>query len=514
LICPRCHKTSKDGIQVCVFCGAYLAGRTGSSGDLFIGRSPEADFQIENSKISSIHAKLSPRGGGRYLLTDLDSANGTAVKYPENRIKNALVSASDKVFLAGIKFEVSQFLGGTPKPLPQPAFSGTPMARYTIGRTYNSDLFFSDPSISKNQAVLELGLDGAWILTDCGSRNGTFVDGRRINSVQIASQNTINFGRYQTSLPVLLNKIQKLGPLTKFKRYAKPHFHKFAALACLALIVIGLSQLFSARPVPGPEIPPPGSRPGRTEILDPIPRRPAPPEERFSEAPLRPDREIQPQPNYPAGPGNRPHNLEEIKEAAKRATVLVSCSFNYFGSGFFIGPDLVFTNGHVAPAPGRKCFVFNNNISFISGTVLASVESKLPTGMDYAVLKLERSPGAVPLAFSFQAKAADQVFTWGYPGFLLESDQEQNAENLEAAFSNGSINRVDREHSPSLIYHSAAIHPGNSGSPLVNERGLVVGVNTLIKYVGESNYRTNISLESQGIINFLKRYSIPFQIGE
>ena len=52
-------------------------------------------------------------------------------------------------------------------------------ARITVGRTGNNDLKLDDPSVSRFHAWLEPSGD-AWVLVDAGSRNGTFVSGRRL----------------------------------------------------------------------------------------------------------------------------------------------------------------------------------------------------------------------------------------------------------------------------------------------------------------------------------------------
>lgn len=50
----------------------------------------------------------------------------------------------------------------------------------TIGRLESSDLVISDRLVSRNHAQIERG-DGQYILHDCDSRNGTFVNGQRIS---------------------------------------------------------------------------------------------------------------------------------------------------------------------------------------------------------------------------------------------------------------------------------------------------------------------------------------------
>lgn len=71
--------------------------------------------------------------------------------------------------------------------------------RITVGRTANNDVVLDDQSVSRFHAFLELG-EGGWALTDAGSRNGSFVGGRRLTAKRpVALDNgcTLRFGAVQ-----------------------------------------------------------------------------------------------------------------------------------------------------------------------------------------------------------------------------------------------------------------------------------------------------------------------------
>ncbi len=67
---------------------------------------------------------------------------------------------------------------------------------WTIGRSRDNDLVIKDHCISRNHAILQSTETGEFYLIDLGSRNGTFVDGRRVAiPVTLRSSNIITFGK-------------------------------------------------------------------------------------------------------------------------------------------------------------------------------------------------------------------------------------------------------------------------------------------------------------------------------
>lgn len=87
-----------------------------------IGRQHPADIVIADPQVSSQHAEIRALGGGRYLLTDLGSRNGTTVN--GRKITSAEVGLGDEIRLGGIRFDLRAYQGtldpGPRKP-PAPA---------------------------------------------------------------------------------------------------------------------------------------------------------------------------------------------------------------------------------------------------------------------------------------------------------------------------------------------------------------------------------------------------------
>src|SRR5687767_11892087 len=49
--------------------------------------------------------------------------------------------------------------------------------RVTVGSSLTNDVVIDEPSVSRVHAILQL-ISGTWMVEDCGSRNGTFVQGK------------------------------------------------------------------------------------------------------------------------------------------------------------------------------------------------------------------------------------------------------------------------------------------------------------------------------------------------
>jgi hypothetical protein len=66
--------------------------------------------------------------------------------------------------------------------------------RFSIGRTPENDLAIEDPSLSRRHALIET-IEGRFNLSDCGSSNGTFINGRPITApTQLEDWDVLTFG--------------------------------------------------------------------------------------------------------------------------------------------------------------------------------------------------------------------------------------------------------------------------------------------------------------------------------
>jgi len=153
------------------------------------------------------------------------------------------------------------------------------------------------------------------------------------------------------------------------------------------------------------------------------------------------------------------------------------------GSGVIIDESgLVVTNHHVAGKATRiNCRLHDGE------EVMADLLGADPM-TDLAVLRLrigERSSKALPLTVakfgnSDQVRVGDTCFAMGSPAGLSQSVTRGIISNVAMMSPNLGSFRLDGESVGELVRwlgHDAVIFPGNSGGPLVNERGEIIGIN-------------------------------------
>jgi serine protease Do len=152
------------------------------------------------------------------------------------------------------------------------------------------------------------------------------------------------------------------------------------------------------------------------------------------------------------------------------------------GSGFVVDPEgYIITNAHVvANAQRVQVMLPPVNADGSLETALSPKMEIVParivgitTELDLAVLKVDdRKLPALTLATYSNVRQGETVFAFGSPN------------GLRHTLTHGMVSAVARQTNPDspLIYiqTDAPINQGNSGGPLVNIRGEVVGVNTFI----------------------------------
>jgi S1-C subfamily serine protease len=140
------------------------------------------------------------------------------------------------------------------------------------------------------------------------------------------------------------------------------------------------------------------------------------------------------------------------------------------GTGFIISKDgVIVTNNHVVEGSNRIEVTLND------GTTKSGVVLGADSNNDLAVVKIEGNDfPTVPLGSSKDLQVGDDVVAVGYALGL------QGQPTVTTGVVSATGRTLDEPFIGDAIQTDAAINFGNSGGPLVNADGEVVGINTLI----------------------------------
>ncbi len=160
-----------------------------------------------------------------------------------------------------------------------------------------------------------------------------------------------------------------------------------------------------------------------------------------------------------------PLTIEDLLLGRQRAQKAKSTSL---GSGVIVSKE-----GHI---------ITNHHV--IAG--MTEIRAQLPDGRnvaarligsdpatDIAVLKIEeKNIEALPLGDSDELRVGQQIFAIGNPYGLDET--------VTRGVVSAKGRRTANDSGVEVLQHDAAVNPGNSGGPLVNIRGQIVGINSSI----------------------------------
>jgi serine protease Do len=154
--------------------------------------------------------------------------------------------------------------------------------------------------------------------------------------------------------------------------------------------------------------------------------------------------------------------MKDIAETKQKERTIIG---NYAGTGFLIS-----SNGYVATSyhlVKEADSVYIENEKY--GTLRATVVHSNPDN-DISILRIEQSPiefphASLPFVLSKnEASLAEEVYTLGYP-------------REDVVFGEGSISALSGyRQNPNAYQISVPVNPGNSGGPLLNSKGDLVGM--------------------------------------
>ena len=184
----------------------------------------------------------------------------------------------------------------------------------------------------------------------------------------------------------------------------------------------------------------------------------------------------------PAFDSEEQQNIAVYKRALPSVVNITSTAvaFNFFygpvpqqgqGSGFILNKDgLILTNNHVIDNAQRVEVTLSDKHHY-KARVLTTDK-----GHDLALIKIDNVPNLVPatLAGSQGLVVGQRVYAIGNP-FGLSGTMTRGIISAIRSIRGQEGNPIE-----DAIQTDAAVNPGNSGGPLLNSRGEVIGITTLI----------------------------------
>jgi hypothetical protein len=221
-------------------------------------------------------------------------------------------------------------------------------------------------------------------------------------------------------------------------------------------------------------------------------------------------------------PGAARADTQDIA-AASRSVVRValvatdgdSAYFVGHGSGVVVAPGKVLTNAHVVeltrsepnivlgiiPSEGTKSY---------GGRVVA-----FSPGNDLALIAIDPNAN-VPVATFFVGVPTDgqQVTAIGYPG-SVDRAQGMNLEDIihpmSAVRTNGTVSAGRASKQFDTVLHTAPLASGNSGGPLVDDCGRVLGVNSFGSVSDGNDAEYGFAVSGREIAAFLLKAGVQMQ---
>ena len=196
-----------------------------------------------------------------------------------------------------------------------------------------------------------------------------------------------------------------------------------------------------------PQLSPPGTAPAnRIDAAVPVPVPPP------AQAPSPPSETA----------GGIAPSIEDVLSRAMASVVSLRTEAGS-GSGFFLSPDIIITNEHVVAGHSTVTVRSHDGVER-SGRVVMRQPS-----VDLATVKLSQPipQQALPVGRLTDVRVGREVLAIGSPL------------GIENTVTRGIVSGIRRVGTVTLLQTDAAVNPGNSGGPLLNRQGEVVGITTL-----------------------------------
>jgi serine protease Do len=181
------------------------------------------------------------------------------------------------------------------------------------------------------------------------------------------------------------------------------------------------------------------------------------------------------------------------------------------GTGFLVANERVMTNHHVIEGCSRVLVRLPDQRDFLAATAPARTDEAL----DLAVLTVPGARGpALPFRSGPNVRRGEGVVVYGFPlAGLLSSDPK---------LTRGEINGLAGLRDNAAQFQiSAEVQPGNSGGPMLDMQGNVVGVvvsklnaQRVAQMTGDLAQNVNFAVKGERAVDFLRRAGVQPTMAE
>ena len=179
------------------------------------------------------------------------------------------------------------------------------------------------------------------------------------------------------------------------------------------------------------------------------------------------------------------------------------------GSGFAVAPDKIVTNAHVVEIARAEPSVVIGIIPSQGGKSYGGRVIAYSPGNDLALIQMQDG-GRLPPMTVFSGPVGDgaTVVAIGYPG-SVDRAQGLNLDDLINPMSpvktRGSVSGGRTTKQFDTILHTAPIASGNSGGPLIDNCGRILGANSFGSLSDGNDAEFGFAVSSREILSFLRK---------
>ena len=182
------------------------------------------------------------------------------------------------------------------------------------------------------------------------------------------------------------------------------------------------------------------------------------------------------------------------------------------GSGFVVAPDKIVTNAHVVEIARQESSVVIGIIPSQGGTSYGGKIIAYSPSNDLALIQV-LDGGRLPPLTIFGGQVADgaDVVAVGYPGSVDRAqglDLDDLINPMSPVKTTGTVSGGRTTKQFDTILHTAPIASGNSGGPLIDNCGRVLGANSFGSISDGNDAEFGFAVSAREILSFLRKAGV------